>query len=196
MEAFKGFKKDMTCRGFQFKEGETYVHDGEVSVCNSGFHSCEYPLDVFSYYSPNESVFFHVTAGGDISTHDDDSKIASGSITIGAKIELPEIVSAAIKWITDRTKPELSESATGTRGASSATGTRGASSATGRSSIAMASGENGRALACAGAAIVLCAYDEDGNMTHVRSAIAGRGEVEPDTWYTLSDDGEFVVAVK
>lgn len=24
MKAYKGFNKDMTCRGFQFKEGETY----------------------------------------------------------------------------------------------------------------------------------------------------------------------------
>lgn len=51
MKAYKGFIKNMTCRGFQYKEGETYTTD-RAKVCDCGFHACEHPLDCFGYYEP------------------------------------------------------------------------------------------------------------------------------------------------
>lgn len=51
MKTYKGFNKDMTCRGFKYKVGEEYEED-KVVVCDSGFHACEYPSDCFKYYSP------------------------------------------------------------------------------------------------------------------------------------------------
>jgi len=78
--AYKGFKPGLTCRDFQYKEGETYKHDGPPVKCtDSGFHSCEYPLDVLSYYSPTHSVYHTVELSGVIDrdgTRDCDSKIA------------------------------------------------------------------------------------------------------------------------
>ena len=104
IKAFKGFDKNMQCRGYQFEIGKTYTHDGEVKACSSGFHSCENPLDVLSYYpligdDGSMNRFSSVSASGAISRHDSDSKVASASIKIEAELKLPEIVRAAVKWV-------------------------------------------------------------------------------------------------
>ena len=148
--AYKGFDKNMQCRGYQFEIGKTYAHDGDVEACQSGFHACEYPLDVFSYYSPSESVFAIVEQAGSISRHDDDSKVASSSISIKASIDMPGFITAAIEFVTKRCDPlktqhskdhRSASSATGYSSASSATGHRSASSATGHSSASSATGD-------------------------------------------------------
>lgn len=46
MKTYKGFNKDMTCRGFQYEEGKEYTQD-KAKVCDTGFHACKYPLDCF-----------------------------------------------------------------------------------------------------------------------------------------------------
>jgi hypothetical protein len=97
MTGYKATNADMQCRGFQYEIGKTYVYNGRVSLCNSGFHACEYPLDVFSYYAPAESTFAIVEASGTIAKHVDDSKIASSVLTVKASIDLPGIIQAAIE---------------------------------------------------------------------------------------------------
>ena len=53
MKAYKGFDKDLKCRGFQYEIGKEY-EEGKASLCNRGFHACLYPLDVLGYYPPTE----------------------------------------------------------------------------------------------------------------------------------------------
>lgn len=48
--AYKGFEQDLTCRGFQYEIGKTYVFDGLPKLCEQGFHYCYSLLDVFTYY--------------------------------------------------------------------------------------------------------------------------------------------------
>ena len=43
MKAYKGFNRNMTCRGFQFEEGKEYAEE-RAELCKSGFHACEMPL--------------------------------------------------------------------------------------------------------------------------------------------------------
>ena len=153
IESFKGFNKDMTCKGFQYKEGREY-EERNAKVCESGFHACEYPLDVFKYYDPAKSVFREVEQSGELSRNGDDSKVSSTKIKIGASINIAGLVKAAIEYTTKRVKKENNSdedygasSATGDYGASSATGDYGASSATGYKGASSATGYKGASSA-------------------------------------------------
>ena len=95
---YKGFNKDMTCKGFQYEEGKEY-HEEEAIVCKKGFHACEYPLDCFNYYNPAESVFREVELGEDAYGGDgNDTKKCSKSIKVGARLDIAGIVKAAINY--------------------------------------------------------------------------------------------------
>lgn len=211
--SFKGFNDKWECRGFKFKPGETFHHDGQVKACESGFHACEYPLDVFNYYPPAGSRFAVVKQYGDLSRHDGDTKVSSKSISIMAEINIAVLVKAAIEYTTSRCKPvdhvspasatgyQGAASATGARGAASATGdygsasatgVRGAASATGESSVAAATGWNGRAQGAEGCAIVLVHRDDYGKIIHIRASKVGDNGIKPGVWYKLSSDGHFV----
>ncbi|MCS7633372.1 hypothetical protein N0390_12380 [Pseudomonas aeruginosa] len=142
--AYKGFKQDLTCRGYQFEIGGTYKHEGEVEACASGFHSCEYPLDVFGYYAPGESRFAIVKASGQLSRHDDDSKIASATLVVEAEISMPTMISRAIDWIMARLDKSVEQTVvgdTGNRSAASNTGDYSAASNTGYYSAASNTGD-------------------------------------------------------
>ena len=154
IKGYKGFDKDMTCRGFQYEEGKEYETD-KAEVCEKGFHACEYPLDCFSYYRPAESVYHEVEQSGEISKREDeDTKLASTKVKIGAKLSIAGIVQAAIEYTSSRAKKESdsdsrkgASSATGDYGASSATGDCGASSATGYKGASSATGDYGASSA-------------------------------------------------
>ncbi|MGV7057937.1 DUF7666 domain-containing protein [Pseudomonas aeruginosa] len=215
--AYKGFKQDLTCRGYQFEIGGTYKHEGEVEACASGFHSCEYPLDVFGYYAPGDSRFAIVKASGQLSRHDDDSKIASATLVVEAEISMPTMISRAIDWIMARLDSSVEQtvagdtasntgnrsaasntgdysaaSNTGYQSAASNTGNRSAAEVSGKESVAASLGIEGRARASAGSAIVLCHRDDEGHLIHIRASKVGENGVKPDTWYQLSAEGEFV----
>ena len=204
--SYKGFDKNMQCRGYQYEIGGTYEHDGEVEACSSGFHACEYPLDVFNYYSPAESVFAVVEQSGKLARHDDDSKVASEKISIKASIDLPGIIKAAIEYTASRCRPVDPESPSynsgdygastnsGDYGASTNSGTRGASTNTGRHGVACDVGICGKARSSETGAIVCVYRNNEGELIHIRASKVGDNGIKPDVWYSLDENGEFVEA--
>ncbi len=104
--AYKGFDKNLQCRGFQYEVGKTYEHAGPVVACKSGFHACTDPWDVLKYYDFSDgNRFATVTARGDISREDDgDSKIATASLTVTAELKMPQFIGVLVNWIIDATK--------------------------------------------------------------------------------------------
>ena len=140
----------MTCNpegtSFQYEEGREYEEDN-AEACECGFHACEMPLDVFSYYPPGTSVYHEVEQSGKISRKEDDSKVASTKIKIGARLDIAGLVKAQIEYVKKRTNNEHTnpERATaGYRGAATA-GNYGA--ATAGNSGAATAGYRGAATA-------------------------------------------------
>lgn len=182
---YKGMSKDMTCRGFQYEVGKEYEMD-KAEACKCGFHACEYPLDVFNYYPPAGSRFFEVEQSGEVSKNDDDSKVASTKIKIGAELSISGLVKAAVEFTKERCTQGEGEKATGDLGAASATG---------KDSIAVASGVEGKAMGALGCAICLVergAWNgETCPIVSVKAAIVDGTIIKPGVWYTLKG-GEFV----
>ena len=157
MKVYKGTDKDMKCRGFQYKLGETAVFDGEPHLCKAGLHACEQPIDVLNYYAPNESRYFEADAEEVTDERElNDSKIVAKKMTLKAEIGVPGLVKAQIEYIKNkigfedaikRANAEKENHATGYLGAASATGDRGAASATGYLGAASATGDRGAASA-------------------------------------------------
>lgn len=209
---FKGFNKDLKCRDFQFAIGETFHHEGKVEACGSGFHACECPFDVFSYYPPAESRYAEtISFGITDSVEIGDTKIASASITIKDELTLPQFIQRGIEWIWSNIDKSLEQqimtgyrsAATNTGNQSAATntgdwsaatntGNRSAAEVSGSQSVAASLGIEGKARASEGGAIVLCYRDEDGELIHIRASKVGENGIMPDIWYQLNEDGEFV----
>ena len=110
MKAYKGFNKDMTCRGFQYEIGKTYETD-EADLCNSGFHACENPLDCFKYYSPAKSKYCAVEIEDNGQRHTDDSKVVGKKIKIGAELSVAQICKIHFDYVKERCIPAKSTAA-------------------------------------------------------------------------------------
>ena len=96
MKAYKGFDKDLKCRGFQYEIGKEY-EEKEAKVCEKGFHACTNPLNVLQYYPPcYENRYCEVEQDGEFSENGDNSKVASTKIKISNEISLEELIQAAI----------------------------------------------------------------------------------------------------
>lgn len=221
IKTYKGFNKDMTCRGFQYEEGKEYEEES-VEVCDHGFHACEYPLDCLNYYSPNESVYHEVEQRGEIQKHNEDTKVASTKIKIGAEISIAGLVKAAIEYTVKRVNKDAesdekhgassatgdygASSATGNCGASSATGYKGASSAEDKDAVSVAWGYKSKAKGVIGSFLVFADWEYTGSEDYPeydrnnQSAWTLNGakmvqvdgdNIKPDTWYTI-ENGEIV----
>jgi len=221
VNGYKGFGNDFKCRGFQFEPGKTYEHDGEARACASGFHFCESPFDVWTYYPPSDSRFAKVEGMGKTDKNGEDSKVACTKLHVGAEISLNAFVNAGVKFILDRVTPEKKETNTGNQSAATNTGDRSAATNTGdrsaatntgnqsaatntgdlsaatvegREAIAMATGIEGKAKGKKSCWLVLAEWEErkDGwHIKDVKSVAVDGKKIKEDTFYTLKG-GKFV----
>ena len=212
MNGYKGFGNDFKCRGFQFEPGKTYEHDGEARACASGFHFCESPFDVWTYYPPSDSRFAKVEGMGKTDKNGEDSKVACTKLHVGAEISLNAFVNAGVKFILDRVTPEKKETNTGDQSAATNTGDWSAATNTGyqsastntgnwsaatvegKESIAMATGIEGKAKGKKSCWLVLAEWKERKDGWHIKDvkSVAVDGKtIKEDTFYTLKG-GKFV----
>ena len=91
MKGYKVFTSDWTCRGFQYEVGKTYVHEGDIKLCDKGFHFCEKANDCFDYYSfDSDNKVAEIEALGEIKT--DGKKSVTDKITIVREISWHELL--------------------------------------------------------------------------------------------------------
>ena len=141
IHGFKGFDKDLKCRGFQYEIGKDYEQEGKVKCCERGFHFCENPFDVFRYYSPSDSRYCEVEGYGNDDKANDDSKVATSHIHISAEIGLNGLIKAGVKFIFDKVNFYYAKSTnTGDYSAATNTGNQSAATNTGYQSAATNTG--------------------------------------------------------
>ena len=150
IRGFKGFENDLKCRGFQYKVGKTYDLKGEVECCKRGFHFCENPLEVFYYYTPNNSRFCQVEGGGSVDKSEADSKVATSHIHISSEIGLNGLIDEGVKYILNKvelnhkkaqkTREKSVASTTRDQSAAICTGSYSSATSTGNYSAAINSG--------------------------------------------------------
>ena len=217
IKGYKGFNPDLTCRGFQYETGKEYQTD-KAKTCETGFHFCENPFDVWGYYPPcNEkgqlNRFCEVEGNGDIDNSHSE-KIACSHIKINAEIGLQGIINAGVKFIMDKVSRSGSKQSntgdcsaatntgyrsaatnTGDCSAATNTGDQSAASVGGRESVAIVTGKDSMAKGAPGCWIVLTERgDWDGTTFPIKEVKAFKvdGEkIKPDTFYKL-ENGEAV----
>ena len=213
IKTYKGVDKNLCCRDMQYEIGKSY-EEPDAEVCNKGFHACERPLDVFSYYPPATSRYCVTEQSGKISKAKDDTKIASTKIKIGAEIGIPGLVKAQIEWTKAHTTNEHTDpdratagkygaATAGDSGAATAgeygaatAGNYGAATSKGSATV----GANGIAVArgCGvkvrgGLGAILVVAEEGAADYNVKDWIAVQVDgvrVKADTWYKLNKDGQ------
>ena len=224
MKCYKGFDKDLKCRDFQYEIGKEYEEE-RAEICDSGFHACENPMDVFGYYAPADSRYCEVELDAN-DQKSDDSKRVGKKISIKAEIGIAGIIKAGVEYIKDQVNWDDDKKSntgncsaatnTGNRSAATNTGNRSAATNTGdcsaatntgnrsaatvegKESVAMAIGYNSKAKGSLGCFIVLAEWkrlDGEYHIVDVKSAKVDGGKIKPGTFYKLVD-GEFAEAEK
>ena len=139
---YKGFDKNLQCRGFQYEVGKEYETDKAIA-CNTGFHFCESPFNVWGYYAPaNENGlnrFCEVEGSGEIDASEND-KTCCTHLKIKAEIGINGLIKAGVKFIMDRVKWDNSSTNTGNCSAATNTGDCSAATNTGNCSAATNTG--------------------------------------------------------
>ena len=214
MKAFKGFNKDLTCRGYQYEEGKEF-HTERAECCDTGFHACEYPLDCFGYYDPAHSVYHEVELSGEMDKSGDNTKVCATDIKIGARLSIAGLVKMAIDFTMSKVNKEAGSDER--HGFASATGYKGASSVSDPTGVAVAWGHEARAKGCKGAHLILSdwkyvgarysdgdymdPYDKESwELTGANMVVVDGEKIKEDTYYRciegeiveVTEDGEII----
>ena len=217
--SYKGFGKNMQCRGFQYEVGKEYEMDGEIKCCNRGFHACKSPIEVWDYYDMLNSRFAEVEQSGKIDEEEKSTKICSSRIKIKAELKLADIINIGVEWLKDITSPSKikedgvlndngyrrkqigssgNSAKIGSSGDSAKIGSSGNSAqidSTGEDSVIMCAGNESKAKAKVGSWITLAEWkwsDEKNRNVPVcvKTEYVDGENIKADTWYQLKN-GKF-----
>lgn len=205
--SYKGFDKNMKCRGFQYEVGKEYEMDGEIKCCNRGFHACKSPIEVWDYYDMLNSRYAEVEQSGKIDAGENSTKVCSSRIKIKAELKLADIINIGVEWLKDITSPSkvkadgvLNDNGDrrkqiGSSGDSAKIGSSGDYAkidSTGEDSVIMCAGNSSRAKAKVGSWITLAewkwSYEKKRDVpVCVKTEYVDGDNIKADTWYQLKN---------
>ena len=214
--SYKGFDKDMKCRGFQYEVGKEYEIDGEIKCCNRGFHACKSPMEVWDYYDMLDSRYAEVEQSDKIDAGENSTKVCSSRIKIKAELKLADIINIGVEWLKDITSPSkvkadgvLNDNGDrrkqigssgyyaqiGSSGDSAKIGSSGDYAqigSTGEDSVIMCAGNSSRAKAKVGSWITLAewkwSYEKKRDVpVCVKTEYVDGDNIKADTWYQLKN---------
>ena len=202
--AYKGFDKNLCCRGFQYEIGKEYVHEGKIECCESGFHACTNPFDVLDYYEADgKNRYCEVEQSGSIKTGNGDSKQASSKIKIKAEIGMAGLFKAGVEGIKEKTNPvpiiaetkDKNDNPSGDYAQIGSSGDYAKIESTGEYSVICCAGNNSMAKAKKGSWITLSEWKYSKEKKRnipvcVKTEYVDGERIKEDTWYRLVD-GEF-----
>ena len=211
MKMYKGFYKDLKCRDFQYEIGKTY-EESTAELCESGFHACERPLDVFKYYAPGKMSRYCEVNLDDVSDQmSNDSKRCGKKISVKAEIGIAGLVRAQIQYVNEHTTMkhtdpkhatagEYGVATAGDFGAATAgkygaatAGKYGAATSRGYVSVGengcgLVRGENVKIKGGMGAILVIAVEnDADYGIKEWKAFVVDGENIKPDTWYKLKN---------
>ena len=196
--SYKGFDKNMKCRGFQYEVGKEYEMDGEVKCCNQGFHACKSPMEVWDYYDMFDSRYAEVEQSGKIDAGENSTKVCSSRIKIKAELKLADIINIGVEWLKDITSPSkvkadgvLNDNGDRRKQIGSS-GYSAKIDSTGEDSVIMCAGNSSRAKAKVGSWITLAewewSYEKKRDVpVCVKTEYVDGDNIKADTWYQLKN---------
>jgi len=216
MKAYKGFDKDLKCRGFQYEIGKAYDEDG-AKLCDKGFHACEHPLDCFRYYPPADSRYCEVELDDNGERHSDDTKVCGKHIKIGGEIGINGLIHAAFEYTKSHcTNEKMGANQSALTGGNQSALTGGYRSAlTGGNQSALTGGNRSaltggyqsaltggyRSVVYGGEgakvrgglrSVLAIQYWKDFEFQCIKFKEVDGKKIKPDTWYKLDKAGRFI----
>lgn len=201
VKAYKGFNKHMQCtpdgKIFQYEIGKEYKED-EANLCRCGFHACENPLDVLTYYNNIDDKFCEVELDEIDPNRNNDSKICGKKIKIGTEIGFLGLFKVGIEWIENKTiftKEDFEKLPSGYGVQIGSPGNYSKIGSSGDDCVIMCAGINSSAKAKIGSWITLAEwkYSEE-KQKYIPSSVVTKQvdgtEIKEDVYYTLQD-GKF-----
>ena len=213
MKCYKGFDKDLKCRGFQYEIGKEY-EENTADICHKGFHACENPMDVFGYYNPADSRYCEVDLDTNEQT-EEDSKRVGKKIKIETEIGLSGMIQAGVKFILEKVDFKSAKESntgdwsvatntgyqsaatntgyqsvatnTGNQSVATNTGNRSAATVGGAESIAVVTGYGSKAKGAVGCWLVLTERDEKMHILGVQAVCVDGETIKADTFYMLKN---------
>ena len=196
IKSYKGFDKNLKCRDFQYEIGKEYEMDGEIKVCNRGFHACESPFDVFDHYTMIDSRFCEVEQDGNISKEDRGTKICSSKIKIKAELKLADMINLGVEWLKEITSPEkiktsIKDNSSGNGAKIGSSGYGAKIDSTGEGCVIMCAGINSVAKASKGSWITLSEWSYSDKKQRyipvcVKTEFVDGEKIKADTYYKLN----------